>query len=49
MKDLETKLYKLKAREIMIVSRGKYLEAPGVLKKVKRQLATLEEEIKKAR
>ena len=39
------KLMKLKARAVHIKSRGKYLEAPGVLKKVQRQIATLEKEL----
>ena len=39
------KLLKLKAREKSIMARGKYLEAPGVLKKVQRQIATLEKEL----
>ena len=39
------KLLKLKAREKAIIARGKYLDAPGVLKKVQRQIATLEREL----
>jgi len=41
----QNKLLKLKARAIAIKARGKYLEAPGVLKKVNRQIATLEKEL----
>ena len=40
----EAKLLKLKARAVHIKSRGRYLESPGVLKKVNRQIATLEKE-----
>ena len=39
------KLYKLKARKQAIMARGKYLDAPGVLKKVNRQIVTLEKEL----
>lgn len=39
------KLYKLKARKQAIMARGKYLDAPGVLKKVTRQIASLEKEL----
>lgn len=38
----ETKLAILKAREIKILARNKYLDCPGVLKKVRRQIANLE-------
>ena len=41
----QDKLLKLKARAIHIKSRGKYLEAPGVLKKVNRQIVALEREL----
>lgn len=41
----EAKLLKLKARAIHIKSRGRYLEAPGVLKKVNRQIVALEKEL----
>ena len=41
----EAKLLKLKARAVHIKARGKYLEAPGVLKKVTRQIAALEKEL----
>lgn len=41
----EAKLLKLKARAVHIKSRGKYLEAPGVLKKVNRQIVALEKEL----
>lgn len=40
----EAKLLKLKARAVHIKSRGRYLESPGVLKKVNRQIAALEKE-----
>jgi len=39
----EVKLATLKMREKRIKSRGKYLEAPGVLKKVQRQIRALEQ------
>ncbi len=39
------KLYKLKARKQAITARGKYLDAPGVLAKVTRQIARLEKEL----
>ena len=42
----QAKLAKLKARAVAIKARGKYLEAPGVYKKVLRQIATLENELK---
>ena len=41
----EAKLLKLKARAVHIKSRGRYLESPGVLKKVNRQIAALEKEL----
>lgn len=41
----EAKLLKLKARAVHIKSRGRYLESPGVLKKVNRQIVALEKEL----
>lgn len=40
------KLNQLKTRRDLILSRGKYLDAPGVLKKVTRQINKLEKELK---
>ena len=41
---MNSKLLRLKARLTKIKSRGRYLESPGVLKKVTRQIAALEAE-----
>ena len=38
----EVRLGMLKIREKNILARGKYLKAPGVLKKVQRQIKALE-------
>lgn len=40
------KLNQLKTRRNAILTRGKYLDAPGVLKKVTRQINRLEKELK---
>ena len=39
------KLYKLKARLQHIEARGKYIDSPGVYKKVLRQIKRLEKEL----
>jgi hypothetical protein len=40
------KLNQLRTRRNLILTRGKYLDAPGVLKKVTRQINKLEKELK---
>lgn len=41
----ELKLGQLKLRERNILARGKYKKSGGVLKKVQRQIATLEKQL----
>lgn len=47
MNDKVAKLNQLKTRRNLILTRGKYLDAPGVLKKVTRQIYRLEAELAK--
>ena len=46
MTDKKEKLNQLTTRRNAILTRGKYLDAPGVLKKVTRQINRLEKELK---
>ena len=45
MEKKELKLLRLMSRETKIKARGKYLESPGVYKKVLRQINSLKKEI----
>ena len=40
---MSNKLLRLKARQVAIIARGKFRDAPGVLNKVSRQIKALEE------
>lgn len=42
---MKNKLLKLKARRVHILARSRYLECPGVLKKVNREIKNLEKEL----
>ena len=46
MNEKQARLNELKTRQNAIITRGKYVDAPGVLKKVNRAIARLEKELK---
>lgn len=46
MNEKQQRLTELKTRQNAIMSRGKHIDAPGVLKKVTRQINKLEKELK---
>ena len=45
MTDKQARLNTLKTRQNAIISRGKHIDAPGVLKKVTRKISRLEKEL----
>jgi hypothetical protein len=46
MNEKQQRLTELKTRQNAIISRGKYIDSPGVLKKVTRAISRLEKELK---
>ena len=45
MNEKQARLNELKTRQNAIITRGKHIDAPGVLRKVTRKIARLEKEL----